>query len=544
LTRTLVLLLLVAGRLATAAAAPSSPSSPPSLLTRGQIAVGMGYGCARTTGDRLTCWGRSYPSRPTVVAGLDRVAGVVAAQATTCAWTTAGEVFCLGGGPPERVEGLADVVELATDPDAFVTCARRAGGTVACWSDFDKPGIVQDVPGISGALELAVAGTTACIRDAAGVGCWSTADAAPKLHRIAAARGATSLAGGRFKFVAVRGDRAPVGWHEQSYQPFALPPLPHDVVRVALGGDDACALGAGVQCWAVDDRRSLHALPGLDHPRELAVGYDLACALVEHGVACWGAVGLLGDGTPLSTDAPVTVAGLADATHLVTTTDEGTCARRAVGRAVCWGPRPGGKHAPRPIEVATRVAPAGPPRQWSGSHQRGAWTCTRRRHLDCMTTFYGHHGDISTDAETSFGDLDGARDLLLPNNETDQMCVADAAGAVSCFSAFDGAATASAVSGVTDVVQLVANGEVTCALERAGTVRCWNERERLYLGGKVTTVAGITDAVELVGGTLRVCARHRTGQVSCWGLRSLLGDDVDVHRAAPIVVPGVVPAAP
>jgi hypothetical protein len=81
-----------------------------------------------------------------------------------------------------------------------------------------------------------------------------------------------------------------------------------------------------------------------------------------------------------------------------------------------------------------------------------------------------------------------------------------------------------------------------CALERAGTVKCWNERERETSGEKVRTIANITDAVEVVGGDVHVCARHRAGKVSCWGYRPSLGDNADVHRISPIFIPAVTTA--
>ncbi len=73
----------------------------------------------------------------------------------------------------------------------------------------------------------------------------------------------------------------------------------------------------------------------------------------------------------------------------------------------------------------------------------------------------------------------------------------------------------------------------------SGSVRCWNERERLLGTDAPRQVPGITDAVELTAGTLHACVRHRTGAVSCWGVRAYLGDGADRHRRTPNTVPGL-----
>jgi hypothetical protein len=517
--------------------APPAPGS--ALTTRGHLAIGVASACVHTAGDTETCWGRSDLDRATVVAGVDHVAGIVAAQSTTCAWTTTGAVWCSNGGPAKRVEGMTDAVQLATS--AFVICARRASGAVACWSGFDKPGPVHDTAGITGALEIAVSGTTACIRDAAGIGCWNTDYPTSTSHRVPAATGATSLAGGHASFVALRGTQPPIGWHALDYTTLELPTLPADVVQIALGDDTACALGHTVQCWTVTDPASLHTIPDVDGALEIAVGYRLACARVDHHLACWGSVGSLGDGEPITTTTPVTVANLDDATRLaIPENSERTCAHRANGHVVCWGTNAKGGSDPAPVDVGTsekafaRDRPG--TRTWTGSNGRGSWTCTKADDVTCTLTFYGRHGENDTGPETGFGDLDDARDLRLPTTESDEVCVAHATGSVTCFPAFGGAGQSTAIDGVTDAIQLAASGEETCAVERAGTVKCWNPR----FGHKVRTVAKITDAVEIAGGDVSACVRHRTGKVSCWGLRSLLGDNIDIHQTSPLVVPGVV----
>ena len=70
-------------------------------------------------------------------------------------------------------------------------------------------------------------------------------------------------------------------------------------------------------------------------------------------------------------------------------------------------------------------------------------------------------------------------------------------------------------------------------------MKCWNERERAHLGGKVRTLVGITDAVEIASGESHACVRHESGKVSCWGYRTLLGDDVDRFQRTPKPIAGI-----
>ena len=495
---------------------------------RGKIAVGMGYGCVVTRGATLTCWGRSFPDKPTLVAGVANVASVAAAQATTCAMTTTGAVYCMEGSAPKLVDGLDDAVELATDSEAFTMCARRKTGHVACWTDFDK-GPVKEVDGISGALEIAVAGGTPCIRDAKGVACVVGA----KLARIPNTETATHIAGGHFTFAALRRDQPPLAWHEDG-KPQLLPALNADIQQIALGSDTACALGHAVQCWDLTNVGKPYDIPAVG-ASEIAVGYSLRCARFADHVGCWGSTGVLGDGPGFS-DEPTLVANLTDATQIeIDQNRERACALRANKQVWCWGTTTNTDTDPVPVEEPHNKDSFVTPREWTGSHQRGQWTCKDKKgHIGCKMSFQERGGEgVSTGDETSWGALDGARDLRMPTNELEDVCVASALGEVSCFPAFGGADGAAPVAGLSDVIQLVGYGEKTCALERAGTVKCWKDP------ATVTPIANITDAVQLVAGDVFACIRHKTGTVSCWGHRAMLGDGRDSHQRVPLTISGV-----
>jgi hypothetical protein len=214
---------------------------------------------------------------------------------------------------------------------------------------------------------------------------------------------------------------------------------------------------------------------------------------------------------------------------------------RANHHIVCWG------HArthtdTAPVEADDRTWSGCSPgdrctRTWSGRHQRGTWTCSEDKHLTCTMSYIGRDQETS-EGPADFGNLDHARNLRLPSNDSDVVCVADAAGRVSCFSAWDSPRSATVIAGVTDAIQLAPYGQQTCALERAGSVKCWDP-DRLDQRDSVYRVPNIADAVELVGSEIHACVRHRTGKVSCWGYRSILGDGLDLHQNTPVTVAGV-----
>jgi alpha-tubulin suppressor-like RCC1 family protein len=84
------------------------------------------------------------------------------------------------------------------------------------------------------------------------------------------------------------------------------------------------------------------AISGLSSIKQIAVGFDHACAVRSDGtVWCWGldGVGQLGDGasgSPYITLTAHAVVGLADATQIAAGL-QSTCALRAAGNVACWG---------------------------------------------------------------------------------------------------------------------------------------------------------------------------------------------------------------
>lgn len=84
------------------------------------------------------------------------------------------------------------------------------------------------------------------------------------------------------------------------------------------------------------------------------------------------------------------------------------------------------------------------------------------------------------------------------------------------------------VLGVGDAIAVAAGLDFSCALRRGGTVMCWGNDADGQLGGgrggtpkavglRPAAVTGLSNVVQLVAGDYHACARLRDGAVRCWG---------------------------
>lgn len=107
-------------------------------------------------------------------------------------------------------------------------------------------------------------------------------------------------------------------------------------------------------------------------------------------------------------------------------------------------------------------------------------------------------------------------------------------------------ATPTVVAGLVEPVRITAGAFHVCALEAAGTVRCWGHGGWGQLGdgegvdrASPTEVAGLDDAVAIAAGGGHTCALRATAQVVCWGRNHMgqLGDATTTRRLEPVPVP-------
>jgi alpha-tubulin suppressor-like RCC1 family protein len=251
-----------------------------------------------------------------------------------------------------------------------------------------------------------------------------------------------------------------------------------------------------------------HPAPSTADVVALTVDGRHSCALHADGaVSCWGANdhGQLGDGTTNRSAVPVRVVGVDDAIGIAASGDR-TCARRRDDTAVCWGELASHQETTRP----TAMSPTGVV-QISGSCMRTARDTTCLDQNSHPVAVPGVTDAIDVAANGKIG------------------CVAHATGAVSCwFSPSD----VRPIAGVHGAVQVAVAGEFACARTSDGAVTCWDwsipepGEHRVgtppsgQLPVKPARVAGVV-ARSIVGGGDQLCAITAIG-VHCWWPEPLL----------------------
>lgn len=325
-----------------------SPSMIAGLRNVAEVALGVGFACARLTDGTVQCWGANRSgtmgdgslveqrTMPQPVPGLINVTQIAAGYLHVCARLADGSVRCWGNningqlGAPSRdncgdgtlpyptpcsrtpieIPGLRGVTQLALG--AVHSCARLVGGNVQCWGSNHA----QQLGGLAADVCVGPAGRMpgeACARSPVTVqGVTDTA-----VLRVGGALTVVSTTGGAF-----------FGWGEDAVHLFgdgstALHQWVPDsisgearVVQLVIGNtsDHSCVLfdDGRVRCWGSNDRGQLGIgadvtsvqtptiVQGLDNVAELALGGNHTCARSCDGtIRCWGdnMMGEVGDGT-------------------------------------------------------------------------------------------------------------------------------------------------------------------------------------------------------------------------------------------------------
>lgn len=327
--------------------------------------------------------------------GCDDPATVAISDQHVCLATTLGNVHCwgenfegqLGTGPerpvlaPTAVAGVSEVVEVVATTRLFAeatTCARTRSGGVWCWGSNregslgEGSGTTQTAPVAlptlaSGVTALAARSTEVCAIHGGVLKCWGAGVIYPSMVAGLSGREPTDVALGAGHECIISGSRllcrgengegqlgigsttASTSWVEVE--------LPAPVTDVAAGASHTCAIANDqLFCWGANrdgevgdptvvDRTTWPVAIGTSSvARQVrAAGSGTCVTLADGSAACWGSnfAGRIGDGTILDRHAPTVVAGLTRVREIATGVGT-TCAITDARELYCWGLRPVG----------------------------------------------------------------------------------------------------------------------------------------------------------------------------------------------------------
>lgn len=253
-------------------------------------------------------------------------------------------------------------------------------------------------------------------------------------------------------------------------------------------------------------------------------------------VRAWGANGFgqLGWGQPeQDTATPVQVEGLTDVDALFvggTSATTTACARLKGGAISCWGHADlivGHKqHRARPVAIAELFGA-------KALAIGGGHACAIQGDGTVSCWGYGAFGALGLGATkrnkrvakpTTLEGLTGAVSIAAGQNHT---CVLHEDGGASCWgSNFEGQSDPKnpgthrdviepqRVEGVSDAVAIAAGSDLTCALLKDASVRCWGKN----FGGAVATLPNASGTKALWSGFAdHACIIRDEGQLWCWG---------------------------
>jgi alpha-tubulin suppressor-like RCC1 family protein len=328
--------------------------------------------------------------------------------------------------------------------------------------------------------------------------------------------------------------------------PPAKPPPPvrplHVLVELALGSEHACARTetGRVFCWGANGHGQVGnaftakqptptIVDGLEDAVSITAGARHSCAIVKGGsIVCWGSNqhGQIGDGTGENRSNPTKVLDSGPFVQVAAGGDQ-TCARKKDGAVLCWGEaQPGASQkAPNPIigvppaeEIAVGLAHAcaravdGTVRCWGENYKRQLGHSKKAE----------EKGVASPIPDLVAGQLSLGRE---------HSCARVSSGEVYCWGgglncvpgdAAQGriiAVKPAKVTGMDNVLQVAAGGEVACALFASGQVGCTKltDKDKSCATAPVAPAAIYGVRVLAVGGAF-ACAVLKGGlEAFCWG---------------------------
>ena len=476
--------------------------------------------------------------------------------------TTPVDVLELSGGVYAIVAGGGHTCALTHSGQSSASSTATAdnpgaeGFAVKCWGDNSQGqlgdgtttsrSIAEDVKGLSSGVHTIVAGgghTCALISSSQG-----STSLSPTADSSGAGDFAVKCWGANNR--GQLGNGAKTEWRARRLIPVDVVGLHSGLHAIAAGGWHTCALigSGGVKCWGDNqhdqlgegstDRTTPVDVVGLSSGvYAISSGGRHTCALtIAGGVQCWGAnwAGQLGDGTKRERRIPVNVVGLSSGVHAIavsgggehqwhtcvlTSNSQGSASPQMMtessgkeGFAVkCWGDNDHGQLG-NGTQTDRRV-PVDVVGLSSGVYAIAAGTM----HTCALTDSVQASVPLSADSSGTEGfavKCWGAnnRGQLGDGTHTDRLVPVDVAGLSS------------------GVQAIAAGGRHTCALTRAGGVKCWGDNGLGQVGDGSrlipfltnrpwpVDVKGLSSGVQaLAAGAKHTCALTTRGGVKCWG---------------------------
>lgn len=540
--------------------------------------------CARRRSGHVVCWGICYEGqcgadeatmhRPNAIAGLTDARGIEHARQFACAIRADGSLACWGtipGGPrslsARPISGPRDLVGLAGGHDFL--CAWTEAGEVWClgkryWEAVEGPAADPEAPlevpvpvrldKLRAGRGLAADWTSLCAHtEAGGVRCF---DGRSDAAATALATGVAQIEVGLFHACARLDDGAVHCWGERVPEPagkFAERRRPAPVpgaapaVDLAVGTAHACALrrDGRVVCWGENRDAQLgdgtwfrrtepNRVEALRDTVALAAASHFTCALGRDGRARCVGEATCGDAQPI--DFPVE--GLKDLAATGTT----FCGRRGDGTLACrrWERGAGWQRMDFPADLGPLAAFA-----LGDDHACGL----RNGHVRCWGE--SKQGQLGSEAPDEVTAVPVAlpRPALSLSAGDYHTCARLEGGEVWCWGLLTGyvAQPLRRITGIAGAEEIASGDGHVCARGQDGAVLCFGDMgygEQFLEGEEPKEIKALRGVRGLAGGTHVTCG-VRDGQVLCWGENGegQLGDGTRAERARPVTVKLPVPAA-
>lgn len=508
------------------------------------VASGRNHNCALMqdgNGKGVYCWGDNTSGQLNVPE-MSNPTAIYSTFNTSCALADEG-FKCWG----DRVDGELAVPDLVNLVDVDVgwwhMCALDENG-VQCWGNNYYGQL--DVPELSNPTRVFAGGRNSCALDDNGLTCWGRESAInwekpdlPGIRDVFLSRyyACATYDGG----LSCWGERWPAGDQGELLR---LSVAPESIIEVAVEDKAACVLTQTaegmnkVNCYDIagEAKQSLLDVPSFDEPTQITAKSDMACAIDNSGIRCWGGYFNGQTEPPTIEDVSQLTSGFSHSCVVgakdgfesqlncwgdnqlngyeipslsnvisVSANDQLTCAIDDNG-ARCWGIDPEdfvtSPNFPFPEQPKELTLPSmenvqaiEPGFQSICAIADGA--------VACWGDPYNSYGQLDVPQLTN--------PTLLASGDTFHCAVADEG--LKCWGSYWGLDFDVAMPELSEVTSLSAEDGFACAIAQ-GQVHCWGSGS-----DSIFAVPELSNPTKVVAGPTAACALDSNG-VSCWGLNT------------------------